>query len=39
MKKTLLALALAGISSTLAAGNIYDDGTTALNLKGEIDTT
>ncbi|WP_454442187.1 porin [Vibrio bathopelagicus] len=39
MKKTLLALALAGIStSTLAAGNIYDDGTTALNLKGEIDT-
>ncbi|MGB1972977.1 MAG: porin [Vibrio toranzoniae] len=39
MKKTLIALALAGIStSTLAAGNIYDDGTTAFNVKGEIDT-
>ncbi|NAZ95597.1 porin [Vibrio toranzoniae] len=39
MKKTLIALALAGIStSTLAAGNIYDDGTTAFNVTGEIDT-
>ena len=39
MKKTLVALAVAGIStSALAAGNIYDNGTTSLNLKGEIDT-
>lgn len=39
MKKTLLALAVATIStSALAAGNIYDDGTTAFNVKGEIDT-
>ncbi|WP_186175091.1 porin [Vibrio jasicida] len=39
MKKTLLALAVAGIStSALAAGNIYDNGTTSFNLKGEIDT-
>ncbi|WP_029801381.1 porin, partial [Vibrio parahaemolyticus] len=39
MKKTLVALAVAGIStSALAAGNIYDNGTTSFNLKGEIDT-
>ena len=39
MKKTLLALAVATVStSALAAGNIYDDGTTAFNVKGEIDT-
>ncbi len=39
MKKTLLALAVATVStSALAAGNIYDDGTTAFNIKGEIDT-
>ncbi|MGP8308192.1 porin [Vibrio sp. YIC-376] len=39
MKKTLLALAVATIStSALAAGNIYDDGTTSFNVKGEIDT-
>ncbi|ELB2741669.1 porin [Vibrio parahaemolyticus] len=38
-KKTLVALAVAGIStSALAAGNIYDNGTTSFNLKGEIDT-
>lgn len=39
MKKTLLALAVATVStSALAAGNIYDDGTTSFNVKGEIDT-
>lgn len=39
MKKTLLALVVAGIStSALAAGNIYDNGTTSFNVKGEIDT-
>ncbi|WP_165310884.1 porin [Vibrio ziniensis] len=39
MKKTLLALAVATVStSALAAGNIYDDGTTSFNIKGEIDT-
>ncbi|MFV0449850.1 MAG: porin [Vibrio sp.] len=39
MKKTLLALAVAAVStSALAAGNIYDDGTTSFNVKGEIDT-
>ncbi|UTZ40780.1 porin [Vibrio campbellii] len=39
MKKTLVALAVAGIStSALAAGNIYDNGTTSFNVKGEIDT-
>ncbi|AXT70411.1 porin [Vibrio sp. dhg] len=39
MKKTLLALAVATVStSALAAGSIYDDGTTSFNLKGEIDT-
>ncbi|BDR14039.1 porin [Vibrio sp. STUT-A11] len=39
MKKTLLALAVATVStSALAAGNIYDDGTTTFNIKGEIDT-
>jgi outer membrane porin protein LC len=38
MKKTLVALAVAGIStSALAAGNIYDDGTSSFNVKGEID--
>ncbi|MGR5133533.1 porin [Vibrio alfacsensis] len=39
MKKTLLALAVAGIStSALAAGNIYDNGETSFNVSGEIDT-
>ncbi|MEZ9056740.1 porin [Vibrio pelagius] len=38
MKKTLLALALAGISTSTLAASIYDDGTTAFNIKGEIDT-
>ncbi|BBM64256.1 porin [Vibrio alfacsensis] len=39
MKKTLLALAVAGIStSALAAGNIYDNGESSFNISGEIDT-
>ncbi|WP_172564545.1 porin [Vibrio navarrensis] len=39
MKKTLLALVVASIStSALAAGNIYENDQTSLNVKGEIDT-
>ncbi|WP_322802869.1 porin [Vibrio alfacsensis] len=39
MKKTLLALAVAGIStSALAAGNMYDNGESSFNISGEIDT-